>query len=300
MKQNQKPAQLKFEDVLFGKVTANMLNGDSDKTGTITRAVKEIPQEYLDKINTKYMISWLKRFNEQNIKLYEADRKTLYTHYKIPKKTGGWRPIDEPCAELQDALGQLAYFLQDVCGVLYHTAAFAYIKERCIVDAVRKHANFKSSWFLKTDVSGFFPSTNLDFTMRMLSMVFPLSEIMKDPAGKEELTKAISLGFLNDSLPQGTRLSPCITNIIMIPIDHKLFGTFAAHKMVYTRYADDMHVSAQENFPYKKVVKFIQDTFKEFGAPYIIKDEKTHYGNIAGKNWMLGLMCNKDYNITVG
>ncbi len=300
IRQNQKPKQLKFEDVLFNNISENILTSESDSTGTITRALENAPDEILNKINLQYLISWLNSFNERYKNLFEADRKSLYRHYKIPKKTGGWRPIDEPCSELQDALGELAHFLQNTVGVLYHTAAFAYIPGRCIVDAVKKHANFKSNWFLKTDVSGFFPNTTLEFSMRMLSLIFPLSEIMKDNEGKKALTKAISLGFLGNGLPQGTKLSPVLTNVVCIPIDHKLFGELSKRKMVYTRYADDMDISAKENFPYKKIVELIEETFKFFGAPYIIKDEKTHYGNVKGNNWMLGLMLNGEHAITVG
>lgn len=300
IKQNRKPAQLKFEDVLFGNVSIEKWTGESDKSGTITRCVENIPEELLKTINLEKLISWLKIFNQKYQSLFEAERESLYRHYRIPKKTGGWRPIDEPCEELQNALGELADFLQDDCSILYHTSAFAYVKDRCIVDAVRKHVNFKSNWYLKTDISGFFPNTTLDFAMRMLSKVFPTSEIMKDDEGKTELTKAISLGFLNGGLPQGTKLSPCLTNCIFIPIDHRLFGEFSRRKMVYTRYADDMHISAQEHFPYKEMVNIIKNAFNEFEAPYIIKNEKTHYGSVKGQNWVLGLMANGDYNITVG
>lgn len=300
IKQNRKPIQLKFEDVLFG--TANITNwtGESDKTGTITRCIDKIPQELSEKVSTDRLIAWLNEFNKRNQELFEANRRSLYRHYKIPKKTGGWRPIDEPCDKLQSALGELADFLKNDCDVLYHTAAFAYIDGRCTIDAVRKHAGFKSNWYLKTDVSGFFPNTTLTFTMNMLSKIFPLCEIMKRKDGKAALTQAISLGFLDSGLPQGTKLSPVLTSIIMIPIDYKLFGILSRRKMVYTRYADDMHISAREHFPYKEIVKIIEDTFKEFGAPYRIKDEKTHFGSVAGKNWCLGLMSNRDYKVTVG
>lgn len=300
IRQNRKPVQLKFEDVLFGNVVINSLNTESDKTGTITRALDEIPKELTEKVDIKSIIEWLKEFNNKNSSLFEPNRETLYRHYKIPKKTGGWRPIDEPCPELQNALGELASFLQRDVGVLYHTSAFAYIEDRCVVDVLKKHAKFKSNWFLKTDLSGFFPHTTLEFTMKMLSKIFPLCEVMKDPEGGKALTKAISLGFLNNGLPQGTKLSPCLTNFIMIPIDHRLAGEFSKRKMVYTRYADDMHISAQEEFPFKQMVKFIENTFKEFSAPYEIKDEKVHYGSVKGKNWMLGLMLNGEYKITVG
>ena len=86
----------------------------------------------------------------------------------------------------------------------------------------------------------------------------------------------------------------------MIPIDFELFNRLAHRKIVYTRYADDMHISAQEKFPYKEIVENIRDVLKMFDAPYVLKDEKTHFGSRAGRNWNLGLMLNKDNDITVG
>lgn len=300
IKQNRKPTQLKFEDVLFGTANVERWTGDSDRTGTITRCVENIPEKIKEGNNIQKQINWLKNFNIRHKDLFEVDRETLYNSFKIPKKTGGWRPIDAPKEELQKALQELVNFLKDDCELLYHTAAFAYVKDRCILDAARKHARFNSNWFLKTDISGFFPHTTLDFAMRMLSMIYPLSEICKNEEGRAELEKAISLGFLKGGLPQGTVLSPMLTNLVFLPLDHRLFGEFSKRAMVYTRYADDMHISAKENFPYKTMVKIILDAFKEFGAPYQIKDEKTHYGSVKGKNWMLGLMLNSNYNITVG
>lgn len=38
----------------------------------------------------------------------------------------------------------------------------------------------------------------------------------------------------------------------------------------------------------------------EFNAPFTIKSEKTRYGSSAGSNWNLGVMLNKDNEITVG
>jgi RNA-directed DNA polymerase len=133
-------------------------------------------------------------------------------------------------------------------------------------------------------------------------MIFPLSEICKDEEGYKELKKALSLGFLNGGLPQGTVLSPTIVNIMCIPIDHTLFNELAHRKIVYTRYADDIHISAEELFPWRDIVKLIEDTLKEFNAPFVLKPEKTHFGKKAGRsgNWNLGLMLNKDNNITIG
>ena len=299
--QYRKPRQITWEDVIADKIIFNDYTNDlSNSTATITRKFDTLPAGVENKINVGGMISWLKRFNLKHVELFNKDRKSLYYSFKIPKATGGFRQIDAPCDELQDALRELVRFLTDDCGVLYHTAAFAYIKDRSIVDCLQKHQKNESNWFLKTDFSGFFPSTTLEFAMKMLGLVFPLSEICKNEEGYNELKQAVSLGFLNGGLPQGTVLSPTLTNIISIPIDYTLFNEFAHRAIVYTRYADDMHISAKERFPQAEAIKIINSTLKSFGAPWFLKKEKTHYGNRKGKNWCLGLMINANNDITVG
>ena len=92
---------------------------------------------------------------------------------------------------------------------------------------------------------------------------------------------------------------------MMIPIDHMLAKMCREKQMqdkyfVYTRYADDIFFSCKYNFRYNEVVKQVNEVCKRFGAPFMLKDSKTRYGNIAGANWILGLMLNKDFKITVG
>lgn len=301
LKQHRKPRQISWEDVIFEKVVINdFANGVSDASATITRTYDVIPDGIINKIDVLGIIRWLKRFNFDCETLLKTDKEKLYNTFKIPKATGGFRRIDAPCDLLQDQLRRLSAFLTDSCGLMYHTSAFAYITGRSIVDCVKKHQKNESNWFLKTDFSGFFPNTTLDFVMDMMKMIFPMSEVCKTEEGFKELKTALSLGFLNGGLPQGTCLSPTLTNIMMIPIDHKLFNVLAHRNIVYTRYADDIHISAQAQFPYKEIVKLIESTLKEFGAPYVIKSEKTHYGSRKGKNWCLGLMLNQENKVTVG
>lgn len=88
--------------------------------------------------------------------------------------------------------------------------------------------------------------------------------------------------------------------MISIPIDHKMFNELAHKRMVYTRYADDLHISCQQKFDPEKMTKYIQKVYKEFGAPWILKPEKTHYGSRKGRNYMLGVCLNAENNITVG
>ena len=292
--------QLSWLDIINGVDIPDL--GTKGTAGTITKCYEEVPGKLKDKIYVNDMIETLRKFNENHKSLFEKDRKSLYRHFNIPKKSGGLRPIDAPCEELQMALDELRYIITERFGVLYHTSAFAYIKGRSTVQEVHKHQANASNWFLKTDFSGFFPSTTLEFTMKMLEMIFPLSEICKVEEGYKELEKAISLGFLNGGLPQGTKLSPALTSIICIPMDHKIFNDLAHRRFVYTRYADDIHISCIQKFDKDKMVKYIESVLKEFGAPWKIKPEKTLFGTnkASSSNWILGLNLNKDNNITVG
>ena len=299
-RQKSKEKQLSWLDLINDEDFTVSEFISSGSAGTVTRVLPEATPELLYKINVEGMIGILKRFNETHQNLFEAERKSLYRHFSIPKKTGGLRPIDAPCDELKTALEELGNILSEKFGVLYHTAAFAYVPNRSTVQLVHKHQANESNWFYKTDVSGFFPSTTLDFTMKMVKMIFPLSEICKVEEGYKELKKALSLGFLNGVLPQGSPLSPKLTNLLSIPIDHKLFNDLAHKRFVYTRYADDIHISCQQKFDPNKMTKYITEVFKQFEAPWVLKPEKTHYGSRKGKNYCLGLCLNAENNITVG
>ena len=188
-------------------------------------------------------------------------------------------------------------------GALYHTSAFAYIKNRSTIDAAKRHQINESKWFGKYDLSDFFGSTTINFVINQLKTIFPFSEILKSDYGETIMRKALDLAFLNGGLPQGTPFSPLITNIIMIPIDYKLSNKLRQHNkqtFVYTRYADDFIVSSRYDFDVNNIENVIKETLNEFNAPFTVKDSKTRYGSSSGKNWILGVMLNRDNEITVG
>ena len=301
VRQKIKEKQISWLDIINDSITEPTYSTEGS-AGTITRVLDEPTERMMSCVNVSWMINTLKNFNIKHDNLFKVNRKSLYRHFTIPKRSGGLRPIDAPCDELQDALGELKSILERKFGILYHTAAFAYIPKRSTVQEVRKHQVNNSNWFLKTDFSGFFPSTTLDFVMKMMQLIFPVSEVCKDPEGYKELRKALSLGFLDGGLPQGTKLSPWLTNACAIPLDHELFNYFAHKKMVYTRYADDIHISCEQFFNKAETVKYLKEVLHKWGAPWFIKPEKTKFGTnkASSANWILGVNLNKDNNITVG
>lgn len=124
--------------------------------------------------------------------------------------------------------------------------------------------------------------------------------IMRDSEGSCEMSKALEICFLNNGLPQGTCVSPMLTNLIMIPFDFLLNKALHSKGFVYTRYADDMLISHKNGFNPDNISTLINSTLAQCEAPYVLNNEKTRYGSSSGKNFNLGLMLNKDNKITIG
>lgn len=137
----------------------------------------------------------------------------------------------------------------------------------------------------------------------MLSHIVPFNLICEEPTWKKALEDSIDLAFLNGGLPQGSELSPMLTNIIMIPFDFELtraLEKFGRKVYTYTRYADDLVISRRTGFNPRVIKETIRSVFEILDAPYTFKEEKTKYGSSSGNNWMLGLILNKDNDITIG
>ena len=301
---SQKFHQISFDDILNGmneSVFERQMENTHD-TKTVFR--NNTPQKLLDNTDFDGMISALERFNEKYIALINTeDKSTLYRSFRIPKRSGGLRQINAPLDELMNALRELKYLFEKRLYASYHTAAFAYVKGRSTIDAVKRHQRNKSRWFLKLDFHDFFGSSKPEFIIAQLETIFPFNEIVIRPNGREALTKALSLCYLNNGLPQGTPISPTLTNLFMIPIDHYIAKTVRemTPHLVYTRYADDIILSSDLTFNWHEVQDTIVDIVaNKFHAPFSLNNTKTRYGSSAGRNWNLGVMLNSDNQITIG
>ena len=247
--------QMTLEELLFQDYKGPKLINTSD-SNTRTYEFEYASEHFTSRIDVSSLITKLTQYNQSTEELRGKKRHELYKSFCIPKKSGGLRHINAPVAELMDALRRQKTMYEEDFHVLYHTSAFAYIKHRCTVDAVKRHQSNQSKWFAKLDLHDFFGSTTLDFVMSMFSMVFPFSEVVKIPEGEAQLRKALELAFLDGGLPQGTPISPLITNVMMIPVDFKLskaFRDYDKQQFVYTRYADDFIISSKYDFDVHKV-----------------------------------------------
>ena len=302
VKQSPRYHQMTLEEFLFGTGdTPTIIT--SNETNTKTYVRETLSESFLKLANPDRLVRKLQEFNATFARVHEKERHELYRTFYIPKKSGGLRRIDAPEPELMDALRCLKTIFETEFNAMYHTSAFAYVKKRCTLDAVKRHQANESKWFAKYDLHNFFGSTTPAFVMHMFSMIFPFNLVIEREDGKAELEKALDLCFLDGVLPQGTPISPTITNIMMIPVDFNLANKlhdYNNQRYIYTRYADDFLISSKYTFMFRDIENMIVGILNEFGAPFTLNKEKTRYGSSAGQNWNLGVMLNKDNNITIG
>lgn len=321
VRQAEKFHQMSLEDLFSGRVFKPIENDDTD---SITHEVTGIAPGKRLKAQREAadLIIKLENFAEKHENLYNADRDSLYNTFKIPKHHGGLRTINAPNEDLKDALEELVRIMKkdftfstdgDSGIRQYHTSAYAYIKGRSTVKCVEKHMKNESRWFARYDIHDFFGSTNIDFVMKMLSMIYPFNYIVEYRRGAEALRKALSLGFKDGGLPQGTPLSPYLINLMMIPFDFRVTcalrdfevekkGRTYKQNFVYTRYSDDMYVSCRMDFNPKQIENFICETLRDLDAPFTLNRDKTKYNSNQGTtpNWMLGVQLNAQNKVTVG
>ena len=280
-----------------------------------SQELNRIPKDVLTRtLNTNYKPGYVNNYIIEAMQLLNGHLKRAltvldnpashYTTFKIPKHSGGFREINAPDELLSDYIIEAKKILERDLQVLTHDAAFAYVKTRSPINALQRHQRNKSRWFLKLDIKKFFDNCTPEFIKEQLKQIHPFSYVyQKEPELFEEtIDNLTKLCCLNNGLPQGTQISPLLTNLIMIPIDYKitryLYKFDTNQRYIYTRYADDILISAKNNWNYQRTIMDIEEILE--GTPLELKKEKTRYGSSAGRNWNLGLMYTKENNITVG
>jgi RNA-directed DNA polymerase len=222
-----------------------------------------------------------------------------YTEFRIPKASGGTRLIEAPVGTLKDHQATIARSMYEDLKILPHTSVFAYSRGRCALDALIKHQQANARWFLKIDIKNFFPSITRQLLLDKLPLIYPLNGLTTYTLTHLSHIAVNGRGVL----PQGSPLSPMLSNLIMMEFDHKLtqkLKRFNHQTYTYTRYADDLLITCPYSFRYQDILDLVTELFQEFNLPFEINYDKLRYASMSGRNWNLGLMYNQDQRITVG
>jgi Reverse transcriptase (RNA-dependent DNA polymerase). len=153
-----------------------------------------------------------------------------YRSFRIPKRSGGSRVISAPKPGLMAIQRVIADEIRARSKINSNVVGYVHGK------SIKSHAgaHLTSTAFIKIDVQDFFPSITEEKVYRALRGL-GFSESI--------LPTLVRISCLNGALPQGSPASPPISNIVLSDADTKLTAFAAAHKLTYTRYADDIVLS---------------------------------------------------------
>lgn len=177
-------------------------------------------------------------------RLLKLANQPQYREFSIPKKNGKRRHIEDPIPLLKRVQDRLGDFLNAVYYYNKTDSAYGFVvrpvddlDERHVLSNAEKHVNKK--WLLNLDMKDFFHLIKEE-RLRVLfgAPLFCFSDDVSILLAKIVTYKG--------RLPMGAPTSPVLSNLVSIPLDEDLLYLSNIKGWQYTRYADDMSFSSDE------------------------------------------------------
>lgn len=175
----------------------------------------------------------------------------FYREFKIFKKQGGVRTIQEPLPSLKEIQQWILKHI--LYKVPVSRFSKAYIPKKGIKENVKYHK--KQPKVLALDIQRFFPSINR----------VRVEKVFKELGYSAIISALLSkLCCLNEHLPEGAPTSPYLSNIILRGFDKEVADHCNSQtpKIRYTRYADDLTFSGEE-FEEEKLIQFVKEVLEK-------------------------------------
>jgi len=187
-----------------------------------------------------------------------------YRHCWHEKKSGGLRLIEMPKALLKHGQRQVLRRILDAIPI--HEAAKGFQKGSSVRDFVEPHTG--KHILIRFDLEDFFPSITATRVLRVfLTAGYPepvaraLTRLATHATptvilAEKSLPWFASRRLATPHLPQGAPTSPAMANLCAFRLDCRLAGLAKAAGANYTRYADDLLFSGDEDFA-RQVKRFV-------------------------------------------
>ena len=222
-----------------------------------------------------------------------------YKTFSIKKKSGKNREICAPFYRLKRIQKCISLLLCAVYEI--HPSATGFIPGKSIVDNAKPHVGKK--YVYNIDLEDFFPTI---YSNRIISRLqyppFNLNENDKKYILAKLIGEICTINIQCENkdvkvLPQGAPSSPVLSNIICQKLDFYLSAACRRFNCNYTRYADDISFSSDENV-FKNESEFIKEVHRIIDDQnFKINVTKTRLQTSNVRQEVTGLVVNKVVNV---
>lgn len=223
------------------------------------------------------------------IERLQLNASRMYKTYSIPKRDGSDRVISQPTPELKAvqrwlARGIFQQLPMSACATAYKAGA-----------SIRKNAeaHVASAFTVHLDFKDFFPSFSRENIRNFLSEATRLTH--------DDISFCSDIVTRNGHLTIGAPSSPSVTNALMFSFDAAVGEWCAGRDLAYTRYADDINISAKSSNRLSEVEVFVREAARSFRyASLTINDKKTAYLSRKYRRSITGINLTPEGRISIG
>jgi hypothetical protein len=234
-----------------------------------------------------------------------------YSYRILTKDAGNIRLIEAPKRRLKQIQQKILSSILDK--IPAHPAAHGFVKQRSIKTFAIPHVGKRV--VLRMDLKDFFPSIHgarIPAFFRMAGYPEPVADLLAGlcmNATPLSLWKTLGRGidaermveaqalYAWPHLPQGGPTSPALANLSAYRADCRLYGLAQSAGAVYTRYADDLAFSGDEDFA-RSVLRFaalVAAILNEEG--FTVHHRKTRVMRQGVRQHLAGVVINERPNI---
>ena len=233
-----------------------------------------------------------------DLKDLNANQKLQHYRYRImEKRSGGVRLIESPKPRLKQLQRRILTGILD--RIPPHPAVHGFVKGRSIVTFAEPHTG--KHVVLKLDLKDFFPGSPAARVQALFrTLGYPetvadlLGGICTNAAPASVLKQPL---YMRPHLPQGAPTSPSLASLMAYRLDCRLSGIAKTAGATYTRYADDLAFSGNEDF------SRVAERFSAHTAAIAIEEgfhvnhRKTRIKRQGARQQLAGIVVNQKPNL---
>lgn len=226
----------------------------------------------------------------------QRERVVHYVQFAVAKRDGSERLILAPKRRLKALQRKLLQLLVDKLPVSEHAHGFR--KGRSIRSNAQPHVGKRV--VVKMDIQDFFPSVHVGRVRGLLialgygypvaaTLAALMTEAQRQPVEEDGALYQVPVGPRH--CVQGAPTSPGLCNSLLLTLDHRLAGLAKRFGFAYSRYADDLTFSGDDERAAQGLIRLASSILRDEG--FRANRAKTHILRSGGRQVVAGVVVNR-------